>query len=77
KNSGKTGKLVTERYLQEFARCGHGDVAEAFAELEQRIHDEAGSLDQKDDLTLMCLSVGTPETQTQSAATSVAAIASR
>lgn len=75
KNSGKTGKLVTERYLQEFARCGHGDVAEAFAQLEQRIHDEAGSLDQKDDLTLLCLSVGKPETQ--SAATPVATTASR
>lgn len=51
------GKLVTERYLEEFAVLAQGPVETGLATIEKRVHGEAGSLDQKDDLTLMCLSV--------------------
>ena len=59
-HAGKPGKLVSERYLDEFSLLSRGDVREALRQLEQRIHDEAGSLDQKDDLTLLCLAVRSP-----------------
>lgn len=74
-DAGKKGKLVSERYLEEFGRFTRGDVAAAFLALERKIDDEAGSLDQKDDLTLLCLSVGTPATR--DADEPIAATASR
>ena len=56
-DASSRGRVVSERYLDEFTTLAEGDVEQQLARLERRVHDEAGSLNQKDDLTLMCLAV--------------------
>ena len=56
---GKNGKrkVANENYAQEFLDLGNGDAAQAIQRLEDKLDTQAGSLNQKDDLTIVCLSV--------------------
>ena len=56
---GSNGKrrVANENYAQEFLDLGNGDPATAIQRLEDKLDTQAGSLNQKDDLTVMCLSV--------------------
>lgn len=55
----KNGKrrVANENYAKEFLDLGNGDPAEAIKRLEANLDSQAGSLNQKDDLTVLCLSV--------------------
>ncbi|MEM9416331.1 MAG: PP2C family protein-serine/threonine phosphatase [Planctomycetota bacterium] len=72
---GKNGKrkVANENYAQEFLDLGNGDPSQAIHRLEDKLDTQAGSLNQKDDLTIVCLSVkreaGETTTSTQDAQT--------
>ena len=55
----KNGKrrVANENYAREFLDLGNGDPAEAVARLEANLDGQAGSLNQKDDLTVLCLAL--------------------
>jgi sigma-B regulation protein RsbU (phosphoserine phosphatase) len=53
----KRRKLATQHYVQEFEDLRGGTVEEAIGRLESKLDAAAGSLNQRDDLTLICLSV--------------------
>jgi len=59
---GKNGKrkIANENYAREFLDLGHGEVARAFDRMETNLDEQAGSLNQKDDLTIVCLSIAKP-----------------
>lgn len=50
-------KVANENYAREFLDLGNGDPAEAIRRLEANLDGQAGSLNQKDDLTVLCLSI--------------------
>ncbi|XAM01702.1 PP2C family protein-serine/threonine phosphatase [Phycisphaeraceae bacterium D3-23] len=50
-------KVANENYAQEFLDLGNGDPSHAIQRLEDKLDTQAGSLNQKDDLTIVCLSV--------------------
>ncbi|MFI4862219.1 MAG: PP2C family protein-serine/threonine phosphatase [Phycisphaerales bacterium JB063] len=56
---GKNGKrkVANENYAQEFLDLGNGDPSQAIGRLENKLDTQAGSLNQKDDLTIVCLSI--------------------
>ena len=56
---GKNGKrkVANENYAKEFLDLGNGDAAEAFKRMEENLDGQAGSLNQKDDLTIVCLAI--------------------
>lgn len=70
----KNGKrrVANENYAREFLDLGNGDPAEAIRRLEANLDGQAGSLNQKDDLTVMCLAIeekcGVGEVDDQSSA---------
>lgn len=55
----KDGKrrVANENYAKEFLDLGNGDPAAAIQRLEDKLDGQAGSLNQKDDLTVLCLAV--------------------
>ena len=53
-------RVANENYAQEFLDLGNGDPGEAIRRLEANLDGQAGSLNQKDDLTVLCLSVLAP-----------------
>ncbi len=57
---GRNGKrrVANENYAEEFLALGSGDPSVAIQRLEDRLDTQAGSLNQKDDLTIVCLSIG-------------------
>jgi phosphoserine phosphatase RsbU/P len=57
---GTAGRVATTQYTEELKVLQHGPVEEAFAKLEARLDLQNGSLHQRDDLTLICLSVADP-----------------
>ncbi|MGB0767454.1 MAG: PP2C family protein-serine/threonine phosphatase [Phycisphaeraceae bacterium] len=50
-------KVANENYAKEFLDLGNGDPGEAVRRLEANLDSQAGSLNQKDDLTVVCLAV--------------------
>jgi len=50
-------KVANENYAQEFLDLGNGDPSTAIKRLENKLDTQAGSLNQKDDLTVVCLSL--------------------
>lgn len=52
-------RLPTRNYMREFARLREGCLAEAMLGLEQRLDEQAGSLHQVDDLTVLAFAPGT------------------
>lgn len=50
-------RVANENYAREFLDLGNGDPAAAIQRLEDNLDTQAGSLNQKDDLTVMCLAV--------------------
>jgi len=71
-DASNAANLQSERYIEEFKKFGQGDPAEAFANLRHCIDHEAGSLNQKDDLTLLCLAID-EKAQVQAASIEAAA----
>lgn len=59
---GKNGKrrVANENYAKEFLDLGRGDPAKAIQRLEDNLDSQAGSLNQKDDLTVLCMSILSP-----------------
>lgn len=56
---GTNGKrrVANENYAKEFLDLGNGDPGEAIKRLEDNLDGQAGSLNQKDDLTVVCLAI--------------------
>jgi len=56
---GTNGKrrVANENYAKEFLDLGNGDPGEAIKRLEDNLDGQAGSLNQKDDLTVLCLAI--------------------
>jgi len=50
-------KVANENYAKEFLDLGNGDPGAAIQRLEDNLDGQAGSLNQKDDLTVLCLAV--------------------
>lgn len=53
-------RVANENYAREFLDLGNGDPAEAVRRLEANLDGQAGSLNQKDDLTVICLAIANP-----------------
>lgn len=56
-NDNGKRKVANENYAKEFLDLGNGDPAAAIKRLEDKLDEQAGSLNQKDDLTVLCLAV--------------------
>lgn len=54
--SGKA-RFDSTRYFQEFEDLRNGSLDEALTRLENKIDAQAGSLNQRDDLTVMCMAI--------------------
>lgn len=54
---GKESTIANTQYTQEFQALAHGTLDQAMAHLEARLDLQAGSLNQRDDLTVVCLGV--------------------
>ncbi len=54
---GEKGRLANEHYTQEFEGLRQGDGPEALEFLQGRLDLQSGSLNQRDDLTVICTSV--------------------
>lgn len=48
-------KLASTRYCREFEDLRHGSLDQALGRLEKKLDTQAGSLNQRDDLTVLCL----------------------
>jgi len=57
--------VANTRYTEEFADLIHGTAAEALHRLEEKLDQQAGSLNQRDDLTVLCLAVDGPAVSQQ------------
>lgn len=64
-------RVASTRYLEEFDALRHDTLAEALAHLQQRLDQQAGSLNQRDDLTVLGVSIS-GETATATAACALA-----
>ncbi|MEM6332825.1 MAG: PP2C family protein-serine/threonine phosphatase [Planctomycetota bacterium] len=51
--------IANERYTEEFEELRIGTPSHALHRLEARLEQQAGSLNQQDDLTVVCLGIGT------------------
>lgn len=56
-NENGKRKVANENYAKEFLDLGNGDPGAAIQRLEDKLDEQAGSLNQKDDLTVLCLAV--------------------
>lgn len=50
-------RIANEQYAQEFERLREDSAATAMARLEASLDEQAGSLNQRDDLTVLCMTV--------------------
>ncbi|MEM6392281.1 MAG: PP2C family protein-serine/threonine phosphatase [Planctomycetota bacterium] len=57
--SGQTDKLINENYTDELAELRHGPLDTALDDFAAHLDRQTGSLNQRDDLTVLCLSVDT------------------
>jgi len=53
-------RIATDQYAQEFEDLRHGNAEAALERLAQRLNMQSGSLNQRDDLTVVCMTVGEP-----------------
>ncbi len=53
-------RLPTSNYIDEFTRLDQGPLLQAMTTLEHRLDEQAGSLHQVDDLTILAFAAGTP-----------------
>ncbi len=53
-------KIATDQYAQEFEDLRNGDAEAALDRLAQRLNMQSGSLNQRDDLTVVCMTVSEP-----------------
>ena len=53
-------KLANDQYTQEFEDLRHGDAEAALQRLAEKLNMQSGSLNQRDDLTVVCLTVNKP-----------------
>ncbi len=62
KNGGLAGhhKIATDQYAQEFEDLRHGNAEAALDRLAQRLNMQSGSLNQRDDLTVVCMTISEP-----------------
>ncbi|MEM7682107.1 MAG: SpoIIE family protein phosphatase [Planctomycetota bacterium] len=70
--AGPEQPIANERYTQEFEDFRQGPVGDAMTRFEGKLDQQIGSLNQRDDLTILCLSVS-PDAPTNEAANPVAA----
>ncbi len=63
-NEGGRKKLANEQYAEEFEDLRHGNAEAALDRLAQRLNMQSGSLNQRDDLTVVCMTVSEPATST-------------
>jgi sigma-B regulation protein RsbU (phosphoserine phosphatase) len=56
KQSKKTRKIATDRYVSEFEVLRDSDLGSALAKIAHLLDAESGSLNQRDDLTMLCVS---------------------
>jgi serine phosphatase RsbU (regulator of sigma subunit) len=56
-NDNGKRKVANENYAREFLDLGNGDPSAAIQRLEDKLDEQAGSLNQKDDLTVLCMAV--------------------
>lgn len=50
-------RIANEQYAQEFERLREGSIGDALSLLEASLDEQAGSLNQRDDLTVLCMAV--------------------
>ncbi|MEM1211729.1 MAG: PP2C family protein-serine/threonine phosphatase [Planctomycetota bacterium] len=55
--SGETNRIINENYTDELAELRHGAVETALHDFAAHLDQQAGSLNQRDDLTVLCLSI--------------------
>ncbi len=55
--TGEEKRIANEQYATEFEALREGELHEALTKLEQRVDLQAGSLNQRDDLTVMCMGI--------------------
>jgi phosphoserine phosphatase RsbU/P len=53
-------KIANNQYAQEFEDLRNGNAEAALDRLAQRLNMQSGSLNQRDDLTVICMTVGEP-----------------
>lgn len=53
-------KIANDQYAQEFEDLRHGNAQAALDRLAQRLNMQSGSLNQRDDLTIVCLTITEP-----------------
>jgi phosphoserine phosphatase RsbU/P len=53
-------RLPTSNYVSEFTQLGQGPLQQAMDSLEHRLDEQAGSLHQVDDLTILVIAAGAP-----------------
>jgi len=58
--TGQRKKLANDQYTQEFEDLRHGNAEAALERLAERLNMQSGSLNQRDDLTVVCLTVNKP-----------------
>lgn len=53
-------KIATDQYAEEFEDLRHGNAEAALDRLDQRLNMQSGSLNQRDDLTIVCMTIHAP-----------------
>ncbi len=53
----KRTKIATDQYTQEFEDLRHGNAQAALERLVERLNMQSGSLNQRDDLTVVCMTI--------------------
>ncbi|QDU33603.1 Phosphoserine phosphatase RsbP [Poriferisphaera corsica] len=61
------GRIANEQYLEEFNMLREGHLEEVFDRFCSRLDQQAGSLNQRDDLTVICLAVNEKNAQQNAA----------
>ena len=53
-------KIAPDQYVEEFEDLRHGNAEAALDRLAQRLNMQSGSLNQRDDLTVVCMTISDP-----------------
>lgn len=59
-NSKGRKKIANDQYAEEFEDLRHGNAEAALDRLAQRLNMQSGSLNQRDDLTVVCMTISEP-----------------
>lgn len=60
-----TSRIASMQYCQEFEDLRHGPLGQALHRLEEKLDAQVGSLNQRDDLTVVCLAVAGAEAEAE------------